>query len=356
MRPMIHRLRGTAAAAAALGIAVALVACSRPAPRQSGPPSAPPGLRIDHAAHMDKGLECANCHIENAVPGAKTEPRLPTYAACKECHDEEDEKKPEAKKIKNLFFRPDGMPAWQSSIVPYDPEIRFTHAAHAKQECKACHGAMADDQRVAGPMFSMETCVACHLQKGGSDQCQACHAEIRKDRAPGTHQHLWKQRHGQMARSREQLVEGRCDLCHDRPTFCDACHRDVSQKPASHTNLWRIKTHGIMASIDRKQCMVCHQTDYCVRCHQETAPMSHRGGWVTGPQRHCVECHFPIGRKDQSCGVCHKQNPEHPTAPDQPPSHVPGMNCRACHSPPGLGGAPVTPHPDNGTSCERCHH
>src|SRR5947207_12395050 len=93
-----------------------LIACTRFSPFHGAtgvaPSSSSGGPRIDHAAHMDKGLECANCHIENAVPGDPKEPRAPTYAACKDCHDDEDAKKPEPQKVKNRFFRPDGTPAW----------------------------------------------------------------------------------------------------------------------------------------------------------------------------------------------------------------------------------------------------
>jgi hypothetical protein len=200
----------------------------------------------------------------------------------------------------------------------------------------------------------MENCMACHAAKGVRTTCQSCHAQIDVDQKPATHERLWRQRHGQLARSKKQYEEGRCGLCHDKPTFCEVCHRD--EKPANHTNLWRIRTHGVMAAIDRSTCQVCHTTDYCVRCHDETAPSSHRAGWVTGPTIHCIVCHFPITRRDQNCVVCHKENPTHDTATDLPPSHNPAMNCRLCHNTTGAGGAPRIPHPDNGTQCTICHH
>ena len=65
------------------------------------------------------------------------------------------------------------------------------------------------------------------------------------------------------------------------------------------------------------------------------------------------QCHFPIAFEG-SCRACHFEEPQHETAPDQPDWHVPGMNCRGCHTPTG-NGAPPLRHVDNGTQCETCH-
>src|SRR5690606_40409762 len=68
------------------------------------------------------------------------------------------------------------------------------------------------------------------------------------------------------------------------------------------------------------------------------------------------ECHFPIGR-EESCRVCHQDEPQHETATDQPAWHVPGMNCRLCHLPagPGPGGAPPVPQDRKSTRLNSSH-
>jgi hypothetical protein len=377
------------------------VAAAGPAVGHFGPA---PGPRMNHAAHLDKGLECADCHAKGAKEGQPFEPRKMSYDVCAECHDEEDAKKPDDQKVKAVFFAADGSPKWSKAIGTYGGDLRFSHAKHAtdSKSCTPCHGTMNTKgaERFVGMRFTMAACMDCHAKKGGSNACQVCHAEIRdgvappshrdgdwrgvhgklwasdaartaahcelchketascdachKQTKPASHEQLWKERHGQVAMSARDRQEGHCDLCHDDRAFCDRCHRE--ERPRSHDNLWRLKTHGVMAAMDRNSCAACHQTDYCVRCHEETAPLSHRGRWTVNPAQHCLECHFPVAR-EESCRVCHFEEPQHETAPQQPGWHVPGMNCRNCHleSGPGPGGAPRIPHYDNGSECQHCH-
>lgn len=353
-------LRGALLAGVLGATAVAAVACMRfpvraPALGSGGAPAvavAPAGPRFNHPLHAENGLECADCHFPEKDGKRPVEPVAPTWAQCADCHDDTDA---DGKKFKDMLFGPGGAPKWVPALASYDAEIKFSHAAHAtKVACATCHGDVLDVKapRKAGLMFSMDTCMACHAQKGAKNACETCHREISQSVPPESHRFLWKQRHGELARSKAEMRDGQCTLCHTDANWCERCH-DV-EAPQDHTHLFRIRAHGAMATLDRRRCEVCHDTDYCVRCHEETAPMSHRGLWARGPSTHCANCHFPISR-EESCRVCHQDEPEHETAPDQPASHVPGMNCRLCHNPVGQFGAPPLRHIDNGSQCERCH-
>jgi hypothetical protein len=397
-------------------------------------PRLAPGPRIDHAKHLDKGLECADCHLRGAEGEAVAEPRVVTYEACAECHDDEDEALPEEKRVRNVFFRPDGTPAWTRAVERYDPEVKWAHAPHAKVECTACHANLDAVPREVRTAFDMAGCMQCHAQKGAPNACATCHAVLRDDvpppshaagwrrghgpaaaagaercevchrdpaycdrchqrtpsashgpgwlaghgavalargercemchvdpqecvrchlvTPPASHHHLWKERHGQAALTAQGRAQGRCDLCHLDPNFCQRCH--AVEPPRNHTHLFRTRTHGVLAAVDRAKCQVCHETDFCVRCHEETPPRSHGPLWASGPNLHCAQCHFPIAFEG-SCRACHFEEPRHETAPDQPDWHVPGMNCRQCHTATGAKGAPPLRHVDNGTQCERCH-
>jgi hypothetical protein len=426
---------------------LALFACvrRRPAPRPSraeawrrAAPATPapmpvPGPRMDHAKHLAKGLECADCHLKGAEGETVTEPRAITYAVCAECHDEEDAPLPEEKRVKAVFFLPDGAPAWKRALTPYDPEVRWSHAPHGKLDCTECHRDLEASPRLGRALFEMDGCMRCHEKHAAPNRCDTCHHRLREDAAPASHAagwrrahgaaaaageercevchkdpatcdrchqttrpashdaawrgahgaaalaraercemchvdpqgcvachvvtppashgHLWKERHGQAALSVEGRAQGRCDLCHLDPNFCQRCH--AVEPPRNHTHLFRTRTHGSLAAVDRAKCAACHETDFCVRCHEGTPPRSHGPLWASGPNLHCVQCHFPIAFEG-ACRTCHFQEPNHETAPDQPSWHTPGMNCRLCHTPAGSGAPPLR-HLDNGTACETCH-
>jgi hypothetical protein len=101
--------------------------------------------------------------------------------------------------------------------------------------------------------------------------------------------------------------------------------------------------------MDRESCAVCHQRDFCDRCHASTEPMNHVGAFGGTLSTHCLGCHFPLSA-EEGCGVCHKATPSHLLAAPKPPDHVPGMNCLQCH-----GIQQPLPHVDKGDDCNTCH-
>ncbi len=335
---------------------VYLVGCRLFAPPEWRPGSARApvefvgGPRMDHAAHVERGLACADCHAPDPRTG---EPGSPSRDDCAQCHDEIDEAWPAQKRVATAFFRPDGTPRWRRAVADYDPEVIFDHRGHGAMSCLSCHGAVTrQSRRVAGELHTMDQCMHCHERQTAANECATCHRVLRDDKAPANHRYLWKERHGQIVRNHGSMEAGRCDICHRDASYCDDCHQD--EPPRDHTALFRIRTHGVHAAMDRQKCATCHMTDFCQRCHENTPPRSHRGVFATGRNTHCVQCHFPV-TQTRSCRVCHFENPTHDTAPDQPPSHFPGMSCRNCHNAIGQGGARPLRHLDNGQVCESCH-
>jgi hypothetical protein len=120
---------------------------------------------------------------------------------------------------------------------------------------------------------------------------------------PGSHKGSWTEYHGRSVAAGGGSI-GRppaaCVVCHDRQD-CITCHETI--KPRDHTNYWRTRGHGLMVASDRARCFSCHRQDYCIRCHSETAPRSHTASWL---QRHCTVCHFGPGKTiTGGCAVCH---------------------------------------------------
>jgi len=296
---------------------------------------------FNHKIHVGTvGADCATCH---ETTGDKAS--MPTLDTCKTCHGDDPAKTDQ--------FLVNGVPSW-SSFTALSPELKFSHQQHIDkgQKCEDCHGNMAARERTGKDMaFKMDTCRACHAKKyaAGSNDCQTCHTKINKDVAPESHALNWKRFHGQQARAQlTEPAENRCSLCHTDQT-CATCHR--AEEPESHTNMWRLRGHGIAARMDRSTCATCHQSDTCDTCHSETAPMNHRGPWGGTRQNHCLVCHFPVG--NENCLVCHKQLTGHLLAPLLPAgvTHATASEagCRTCHG-------PTLTHPDNGDSCRTCHH
>ena len=302
-------------------------------------PSRPAALLFDMAG-------CEACHAERKAP-----------AACATCHQELSRTTPPPTHLDetwrathgraSLYLR-ESATAQQCSMCHDEPA--FCNDCHARTQPSDHQGTgwrMLHGQAVLSSGESLPArCAMCHTSKRGF--CDACHQQT----PPRDHSHVWEKRHGQMVRAAGANFPARCAMCHKERAFCEKCHLD--EPPTSHTTLFRTRTHGLLAAMDRQTCATCHTTPFCVRCHQDTAPRSHRAGWSMGRNTHCVQCHFPITMAP-NCRVCHQGNPTHSTAPSQPLGHIPGRNCRVCHNALGAGGARPMRHLDNGQNCETCH-
>lgn len=325
---------------------------------------------FSHPVHVAKELPCSACHGDMAtVEGGRPAKPVMGMDACMQCHTESQA--PNECQICHPLIGPDHAPRSHADgllwRLQHGAVSRVGRAYETQNECSLCHKEPNDCMacHMATPPASHamrwqerhglsvqglgggfpERCALCHT---GSRWCDDCH-QVTK---PQSHKQLWNLRHGQIVRAAGGYLPEECAFCHKTRSFCDRCHLD--EAPRSHTNLFSTRTHGVLASIDRRSCQTCHRTDFCVRCHEDTPPRSHRGQWAAGRNTHCVQCHFPVTQA-QSCRACHRTHPTHSSAPPQPAGHIPGRNCRLCHNALGGGAAPPLRHLDNGLNCELCH-
>lgn len=272
---------------------------------------------------------------------------MPTWGSCLPCHGQTE-------------FRESY--AFEREIQSYDPattfeaaarvfDLKFSHATHRQEglelECSECHVELDTVMRTSltrGP--SPETCRECHDEYGVPSDCSLCHETLRPDVMPPSHSSsTWKRTHGQLAeQGQTHGHEENCSLCHAQ-SDCDGCHQ--VEKPADHTQFFRIRGHGFQVSINRDRCAACHLESFCIRCHQETVPRSHNALWGGRQSNHCLRCHEGLG--ETGCSVCHTGTPSHLLAtPIPPPPHPRATSdCRRCHLRP--------PHADNGMDCTYCH-
>jgi hypothetical protein len=386
----------------AWALTMIVIACAVNSGDDAGKPAEPakPRLTINHAVHIENGLECANCHD----PEEKGEPVAPAAEFCFECHDDIEN---DTEKVKEYFAAAKSGEeyVWPGARVRED-DLIFSHASHMgsyETKCSDCHGETSATAFVRrAPLVLKATCIDCHQEKGADAiQCAVCHTKTRKDKKPANHDAQFKNAHGAFAppawqqasdASWREPAGSNCALCHSVPNDCNTCHTSIkpdshreagfqrghgqgymdmglrpfedsscslcheenscvrchqTTKPRNHTLSWQRRFHGITASIDRQTCMVCHKQQACTRCHQSVKPISHRGTFARVSYSHCVSCHEPLTAT--GCYTCHKNTRGHLSATPLPsgPPHAGATDCRTCHR--------VLRHFDDGLSCRRCH-
>jgi hypothetical protein len=301
------------------------------------------GPAFSHQRHVSElALNCVVCHKD--IDGLDR-PSLPPQDLCMLCHGRLDSEKPPERRA-DVFFT-DGVHQ-PLNALSLGSEVAFSHKAHLGRvgDCATCHTGISASERL-GPsdQIGMARCVSCHTESGVADDCSVCHTAIDADWQPPSHGRLWEQAHGSVSRSGSCELTDECSLCHTESS-CVTCH--LSEKPSSHTNFFRLRSHAFEASIDRTGCMACHRDDSCMQCHESTRPLSHKGMFGNARNTHCLGCHLPL--RNEGCFVCHKSTPSHLDATPMPSDHSPAFNCRQCHG----AGAPL-PHVDDGSACTACH-
>jgi hypothetical protein len=308
---------------------------------------------FSHRRHVEQEqLDCAMCHEDLAVAD---DPGLPSLDTCLLCHAELDAERADEPGVDALFRVPadGGDPVFAARRVSaLDDEVVFSHLRHVAAEvaCADCHRGIALAEGIGSALaVPMARCVDCHAAREQPTGCATCHSEIGPDWAPPNHALGWDRMHGKVARGAHSSLETppaeSCGLCHGEDK-CASCHR--IEQPRSHTNAFRVKTHGFLARMDRSSCGVCHEPASCERCHAETPPLSHTGMWGGTKAMHCLGCHTPL--EQNGCAVCHRATPSHALAAPKPAWHDAAMNCTGCH-----GVSVQLPHVDNGENCNLWH-
>lgn len=316
------------------------------------------GYKFSHSQHVASGLDdCTVCH--DPAAGNPTALSTPGHDLCSVCHEipasgtTPPAEPAERDKCAFCHTRPD------YTVTPWQPklskEVKWQHAAHITAEiaCATCHEDM--DTRSAKSAPSMAACMDCHAQKSAAlNECTVCHNEITENSVPQFRKgqrlahdapEIWKKIHGQESR----VDVNYCAMCHEKQNRCDDCHSVMP--PDNHTAAFKHNSHGHVAMWDRNTCATCHEEHFCIKCHKEKQPVSHRAGWGDQRNTHCVNCHYPPERS--GCAVCH-ENIEHESAMASPHSMALfPPNCAQCHP----GGLPhQAPHLMNSSvHCSECH-
>ena len=316
-------------------------------------------LKFSHKFHAAQDIGCTDCHegIEESTSLSKGE-QIPTKATCKNCHEDQVDKKCEF-----CHVGPDR----EVKLTRSARKLNFSHAAHAKRDkqgCKGCHPAAAE-AKVPGLRLvqDMAGCAnRCHKKELQQQRCNMCHQDLLRQRLKPVvqvgHQGNWLKRHGKLAKD-----AARCATCHDQ-TYCGECHARTASMPLAirfpervgarmiHRGDWQGR-HGVAAAADSTTCRKCHGSNHCRSCHQlagkarsltkgsgGSTASPHGPGWMSSTSS---EFHGRRARRDISrCASCHDRGA--------------ASNCVGCHK---VGASGGSPHPrsfkwsDKSTECRQ---
>ena len=133
-------------------------------------------IQFSHKAHVEKGLPCDGCH--QSVERASTA-GIPQTDTCMMCHQGAITDSPEEEKVRQYAEKGVQVP-WQR-VYRVPAHVYFSHRRHVSLgniKCVQCHGDVADSVvpvTVAAVPVQMDRCLGCHVQKGVTTDCDACH-------------------------------------------------------------------------------------------------------------------------------------------------------------------------------------
>jgi hypothetical protein len=254
-------------------------------PNRVAPLDAPRAyMRFNHKIHLDRNINCAQCHGAVDQLELATRDQLPRMKGCFGCH-------------------------------------AMTGAAQgqAKSTCDTCHMTAPD----------------------GRLQTMFASGELRPPRWLNNAEHTpdFIERHKRIAADNSAL----CGNCHTE-RYCADCHDGRIRPRSVHPNDW-ISMHPIAARQDNPRCTSCHQEQsFCLMCHQRVGvTMSganvqghrfHPPGWVSFPTagiggaRGSGHHAWEAQRNLSACVSCHTER-----------------DCAMCHASTGRAGLGVNPHP-----------
>ena len=147
---------------------------------------APQPIAFNHRLHLEgaQGIECADCH---QFVKSQHYAGLPSKYVCFGCHDADaDQDDTEADAFQPAFAslmafaNADGDIPWHR-VTEIPNDVFFSHRRHvsvAMIDCRECHPLMPDrtSPPKRGPAgMTMDTCLACHQERGASVDCISCH-------------------------------------------------------------------------------------------------------------------------------------------------------------------------------------
>lgn len=304
-------------------------------------------LRVNHAVHLKKGMDCSDCHTGIDASRKASDNNFPRGKTCDACHGAQHPKPKDVEaNCKLCHTAVDDQNRVTAGLRAPKPMLTFNHQLHAKagSACEDCHGDMSKVRLASVLQLPDEqSCLTCHDGQGATDACSACHPtessgrlKVRAiddrsmpalvphaDNAWGAaHDLAFVEDHAHISKANPKL----CESCHDE-TFCIDCHAGSIRPMRIHSGDF-INTHALDARAQTQNCQSCHRTQsFCMGCHQRLgfdreasaftvggALTFHTEGWA-GPPGMPQEHAHAAQRNMAACSSCHTED-----------------SCLACHA------------------------
>jgi hypothetical protein len=267
-----------------------------------------PALRFPHKTHLDRNIQCAQCHgrVENVE--LATRDQLPRMAGCFRCHSQTASNENTAKGTCTTchLTEPSGQMQTEFASGELLPPQWLHLAEHTPDWIERHKSIAANDSRF---------CANCHRE----EYCASCHDGRVRNRT--VHPNDWISMHAESAR----LDVPRCSSCHAEQTFCADCHRRVGVSrdgPAGNRgpserfhpppSVWSASPrgpghHAWEAEQNLNACVSCHTERDCTTCH---ASRGVAGGAGVNPHPVGFErgCRNAMNKNPRPCLVCHESS------------------------------------------------
>ncbi len=219
------------------------------------------GIIIDHAAHAKNGITCPTCHNRVAhsedfkltLAGNKKHEDWMKMEACFRCHS-------------------------------LNPNKKGLNGYNAPGKCSTCHPTSFQLKPANHLTVGFVNPGAVNTVKAASNTTSGS-----AEATVGGHPALYKEKGADY-----------CYMCHDKATFCDACHG----LPMPHTAEFKQTNHGTIASQPgmAAKCQRCHPggADFCNGCHHPASTSA--AAWI--------QEHPAVAKKDATpcLASCHKES------------------------------------------------
>jgi hypothetical protein len=272
-----------------------------------------PNMVFNHKKHLDRNIQCAQCHGDVGQLELATRDQMPRMRGCFGCHQMSDSAARGAAKSDCLVCHV-ATEATQTGSLGGSSRMRTAFASGEMLPPRWLHDAehgpdwIFRHRQVAGN--DSQFCANCHRE----DYCTDCHDG--KVRPHTVHPSDYISMHPIEAR----MATVKCQSCHEEQTFCLQCHQRLGITMSGPPNvresgrfhppkeIWSDPPrqpghHSFEAEKNLNQCVSCHIERDCVVCH---GAQGIGGGFNPHRSSFAAGCSTQFRRNPRPCFVCHE--------------------------------------------------